>query len=293
MTFAFREVTVSGGRGDVEGTSEALNEITDVLVNEMGWVLKDDRRSQAGSADITLTHKVVFESDGGEVGTDPNWYLTITSGTAAATKSDYMGFQIASAYDTGTHDTAASGVETPTLHSTFYLNGDSNGFFNLWISGDKDSVVFVVNARNVYGMAIAGRGLHFLDNTAEPYGLYLYSAANTNINATIVRSIAGNPPQAFVNSSEGEFLVIPLATTNEPRLGLGQIEPVFTALPVLHTVDDSSPVRKGAIGVVKNAWSGIAQTVGWLKETILTVSGTGQEYVAFPDGSNALIIRKT
>lgn len=60
MPFAFREVTISGILQTVEGTSAALNVITDVMVNEMGWILEDDRRAQAGSSNVTLTHKVVF-----------------------------------------------------------------------------------------------------------------------------------------------------------------------------------------------------------------------------------------
>ena len=83
MPFSFREVTVSGFRADTEGTSKAISEIVEVLVNEMGWVLEDDRRTQAGSADVTLTHKVVFKNDTGESGTDSNWYFTITSATGA------------------------------------------------------------------------------------------------------------------------------------------------------------------------------------------------------------------
>lgn len=117
MAFAFRQVTISGHRNDTEGTSKAINEITDVLVNEMGWGLEEDRRSQAGNAAVNLTHKVVFKSNGGEFSDQPNWYFTLTSGTAAPAGTDRIGFQMCTAYNTATHDTNASGVETP--HHTY------------------------------------------------------------------------------------------------------------------------------------------------------------------------------
>ncbi len=293
MAFAFREVTISGGRNDTEGTSTALNEIRDVLLNEMGWVEEDDRRTQAGSSNVANTHKVVFNADGGEDGTGPNWFLTVTSGTTAGVGSDLLGIQVASAYDVSTHDTAASGVEIPTTHTTITLGADSNGYFNLWVSGDKDSVVFISNPRNSYTHVIAGRGLLFLDTNAEPFGLYLKGAANTDPLSTSVRSIVGSPPVALAGTNEGEFLAPNLATTNEPRIGLGQEEAIFTILPITHLADDTSPVRKGAIGVVKNMWTGVNHSGGWIKESLLTISGSNQIYLAFPQTSDTLVVRKS
>ncbi len=293
MAFAFREVTISGGRNDTEGTSKALNEIRDVLLNEMGWVEEDDRRTQAGSSNVANTHKVVFNSDGGEDGTGPNWFLTVTSGTTAAVATDVLGIQVASAYDVGTHDTAGSGVEIPVAHSTITLNSDSDGYFNLWISGDKDSVVFLANPRNDYRFVIAGRGLHFLDDNAEPFGLYLHGSSNTNPLSSSIRSIVGSPPVALAGTNEGEFIAPGLLIGNEPRIGLGQDEAIFTILPITHMVDDTSPVRKGAIGVVRNMWVGVTQNAGWIKESLLTISGSSQTYLAFPQTTTSLVIRKS
>lgn len=138
----------------------------------------------------------------------------------------------------------------------------------------------------------AGRSQHFLDDTMEPYGLYAYSALNYVPTTTTVRSIAGEPPQAFPNASEGEFLAYALGTTNEPRVGLGNSEAVWTATPMLHTVDDASPLSKGAIGVCSNFWSMTNQTTGIASPTEFEVTGTGERYLAF-GGSASLVIRKS
>ena len=109
MTFVYNEVTISGGHEGELGTSGVLNAITDAMVSA-GWSLVDDRRAQAGSATLSLTHKVVLSSNGGESGTSPDIYLTITSGTAAATTASTLGMQISGAYDVGSHAVPASGV---------------------------------------------------------------------------------------------------------------------------------------------------------------------------------------
>lgn len=296
MTFSFRQVTISGANQDVEGTSAALNEITDVLVNEMGWVLEDDRRSQAGSFNETLTHKVVFNSNGGESGTEPNWYLTLTSGTSVTVGQDFLGTKIHSAYDTGTHDTAASGIESPTTLGTYTLTTDSDGHFVMWISGDKDGIAVVTNTTTRYNYLLAGRGTHFLDNSFEPYGLHLLTGANsTNPAVTAVRGIIGDPPEAVDNANEAEFLVYSLGVNNQPRAGFqGADEAQFTALPIVYLVDDSSPSRKGAIAVLTQAWSCATADAGWVREAVITVPGTpDKEYIAFPDGTNGLVIRKS
>ncbi len=295
MSFSYRQVVISGTSDGVEGTSTALNEIVDVMVNEMGWVLEDDRRTQAGSANETLTHKVVLKSNLGESNDQPNWYMTISSGTTSTVKADTLGLKIHSAYDVGTHDTAATGVETPVTLATYTLTTDSDGNFVLWISGDKDGVALVTHARASYAHALIGRSQHFVDNTIEPFGLYINAVTtDTNPQSTAVRSIVGEPPSAFQNSSEGEFLVYPLTVTNEPRVNLGDGETSFTALPIMHMVDDTSPQRKGAIGLVSNAWSGTTANAGWLPETVITVAGSPpREYIAFPTTTNALVIRKS
>jgi len=297
MSFAFREVTISGSKLGVEGISTALNEITDVLVNEMGWVLEDDRRTQAGSTNVTLTHKVVFRNNGGESGTENSWYFTLTSGTAAAPGNNNVGFQLTDSYDTVTHDTSSSGVETPIAHTTSpVITLDSNGIFNLWISGDKDGIVIINNRENVYGVFSVGKSKTFLDSISEPQGLYSFtSTSNTATTTTTnVRVIAGNPPEAFTSTSETELLAVTMGTNNQPRFGLGQIDAIFTLLPLTLTVDDSSPTRRGFIGLARNIWVVAPTTVGWIKESLITISGSNQTYLAFPHtttGGSA--IRKT
>jgi len=295
MSFAYREVVVSGTRDGVEGTSQCINEITDVMVNQMGWVLEDDRRAQAGSSNETLTHKVVFKSNLGESNDQPNWYMTITSGTGSAQRNNFLSFKIHSAYDVGTHDTAATGVETPSTISTLTLPTDSDGNFVLWISGDKDGIALVTNSRSVYGHALVGRSQHFVDNSIEPFGLYINTSTDVNPATLSCRSIAGEPPQAFQNVSEGEILSYPFSTTHEPRMGLGSPEAFFTAMPLMHMTDDASPsIRKGAIGLISGAWSCAPTGAGWVKETVITVSGSpDREYVAFPTTTNGLVIRKS
>ena len=296
MSFAFREVTISGSKAGVEGTSQVLNEITDVLVNEMGWVLEDDRRTQAGSADITLTHKVVFNSNTGESGQESNWYFTLTSGTGASVGSNIIGFQMTTSYDIGTHDTSSSGVETPTLHSSpATITVDSDGIFNLWVSGDKDGVVIVNNRENSYGALMVGKAKTFLDSTFEPFGLYVVSAVgSTFLTTPNARSIVGNPPEAIINNSESEVLGITMGVSNEPRAGLGNSDAIFTLLPMVLTVDDISPSRKGFIGLVRNAWKVAPTSAGWIKESVITISGSGQTYLGFPEtGAGGIAVRRT
>lgn len=293
MPFSFREVTISGLRQDTEGTSAALNTITDVLVNEMGWGLEDDRRTQPGNANVTLTHKVVFKNNNGESGNDVNWFITLTSGTALATDSNLIGSQIHSLYDVSIHDTATSGVETPLSHVTNTFNTDSNGNFKMWISGDKDAVVIITQVLNNFSFMTFGKSKGFLGPNIEPYGIYLHSIASTIPTTTSVKSIVSNPPIAMQNANEGEFLSISTLTNNQPRINLGQQDPIFTFFPMVHTVDDGSPIRKGAIGLVRNAWAGIGANVGWLRPSLITVSGSIQTYLGFPDTSTALVIRRS
>jgi len=296
MSFAFREVTISGNKSGVEGMSSALNEITDVLVNEMGWVLEDDRRTRAGNANVTLTHKVVFRNNGGESGTDQSFYFTLTSGTVAAVLSNNMGFQLTDSYDTVTHDTSSSGVETPTSHTTTpFLTLDANGIFNLFISGDKDAIIIVANKEDNYSFMTVGKSKTFLDAISEPQGLYYFAATTTTtITTTSCRTIAGNPPQAFTASSDSEILAITMGTNNTPRFNLGQNDAIFTLLPLVLTVDDTTGPRKGFIGMLRNVWAVAPTSTGWIKESLITISGTSQTYLAFPTTTaGGLAIRKT
>jgi hypothetical protein len=292
MPFAYRQVTVSGHRVDTEGTSTALNEIADVLVNEMGWTMEDDRRSQNGSSNVALTHKIVLNSNGGEGG-HPNWFVTLTSGTTATAGSDTIGMQLATAYDTGTHDTAASGIETPTIHTSLNLNVDPDGPYTLWISGDKDGVVLVSQRHgDLMNWMTFGRGRHFLDDTLEPYGIYCYAQANNTLpTATAVRSIVGEPPVSLNGGAEGEFIAYTLTSTNDPRTGLGNDQDIWVILPILFTADDASPVRKGAIGFTNFFMAGNSNA-GMLTPAEYTDEQTGRSYVFF-GSSSTLVIRKS
>ena len=296
MSFAFREVTISGNKVGVEGTSAALNEITDVMVNEMGWVLEDDRRSQAGSSNVTLTHKVVFNSNSGESGSDANWYFTLTSGTTSTAGTDNIGFQMATSYDTGTHDTSSSGVEVPTGHtSPIGMTLDSNGIFNLWISGNKDGITVIYNRQNTYGFLMVGKVKPFLDKSLEPFGLYFHAiTTTTNPLTTSARSIVGQPPVAQESANESEFLSVSMVIGNEPRQGLGNTDAIFTLMPMVLTADGTSPLQKGFIGLIQNAWTVAPSSAGWIKESLVTISGSNQTYLAFPGSTTGgMAIRKT
>jgi hypothetical protein len=295
MSFAYRQVTISGHRIGTEGTSKAINEIVDVMVNGMGWVLEDDRRAQAGTASITTTHKVALRSNLGESGDQPEWHVVITSGNAAAAPSDLLGFQISTAYDTAAHDVPGTGIETPADHTTMTLATDSDAQFILWISGSKDGVVLVTHTPASTQWVTFGRSQHFLGNDLEPYGLYLHGATgdSTSAASTAVRSIAGQPAEAFTNANEGEFLTYSLAATNQPQYNLGESEAIWTALPVIHSVDDQSPVRKGAIGICSNFWAAAAQAAGLLRPVEVVVSGTSETYLIFGATADSLVIRKS
>lgn len=292
MTFAYRQVTISGHRIGTEGTSKAINEIVDVMVNGMGWVLEDDRRNQAGSATLSATHKVALRSNLGESGDQPQWHVVLTSGTAAAAPSDAIGCQISTAYDTTAHDVPGSGIETPTDHTSQLIATDSDGQFILWISGNKDGVVLVTHEQGQFNWLTFGRTQHFLSNNLEPYGLYVVSQASINPTIGNVPGIAGEPPQAFA-VGEGQFLSYTLATTNQPQYNLGEREAIFTAFPVIFAVNDGTPVRKGAIGIASNFWSAVTENAGIISPTEFVVSGTSERYMAFGGPTATLVVRKS
>ena len=84
------------------------------------------------------------------------------------------------------------------------------------------------------------------------------------------------------------------ASTNEPRSGLGNTDAIFTLLPLTLTVDDTTGPRKGFIGLLQNVWSVAPTTAGWIKESLVAISGSNQTYLAFPETSaGGIAIRKT
>ena len=296
MSFAFKEVTVSGGNFDVEGTASAIDEITDVMVSA-GWTIDDDRRSQPGSTSMTTTHKVVLVNDGGESGTDPNIYITLVSGTSASPGSDTVGFQVATAYDNVSHDVPASGIKIPNTNNPSFLSkkfdGDSNGYINMWIAADKDSVAVFTNSIGTRDQrVIVGKCIPFMDRDAEPYSVYLSNAGTFSATDSSVYAIVGNNPvQSIITSSDSSFSALTLTVSEEPRDGLGQDRHLYTGIPVLFSVDDTSPLLKGVLGYVDHIFTAVAQTVGLPRVGKMVVSGTGQEYIVFGQSTNSVFLR--
>lgn len=293
MVFHFREVTVSGANEGVEGMSGMINAITDAMVTA-GWSIVDDRRGQAGSSLLTTTHKIVLVNDGGESGTSPNIYFTMTSGTSATVNQITIGMQISGAYDVGSHDVPASGVRYPDsglLSQMRTFIGDPDGYNHLWIAADKDQVTWVNNSTgNTNYHVVVGKVKAFLDEDSEPYGAVLYSSVNVNI-SNGATGIVGNPPEVIDVVSDGDFFTYStLSTKNEPRAGLGNKEAIFTAVPILWSVDDAAPVRKGVIGFVKHLFTAANQSAGLPPFGRLVVSGTGQEFAVFGT-TNTLVMR--
>jgi len=292
MTFHFDEITVSGARFDTEGTSKGIKEISRVMTNYMGWTTHDDRTNQAGA-----NHKMVLRSTGEDPG--PAFYLVMTSGDnsgSVAPPQDVISFQISTFWDASTH-TVGSGVITPANPGVAELGRtDSDGFYTLWVSGDKDSVVIVGKARNNYNRVGFGRGENFLSPDYEPYGLYMLGGTgNTAIDPfnTSIRSVVGNPPTAITAANDGAFRSVAFSSTNEPRRGLNpsEIVPIFTAVPLVFFVEAAAST--GAISIVKNMWGFLPATIGYNSETVLVSSGTDREYMVFGDTSNGLLIRRT
>jgi hypothetical protein len=294
MSFVFRELTVSGSNQGVEGTSGVINAITDAMTTA-GWAIEDDRRSQAGSTSLVTTHKIVLKSDGGELGTSPNWYLTLTSGTSSTQGLNDIGTQISTAYDVGAHDVSASGIKNPdtgTLSSLTKLVTDSDGYNALWIAADKDVVVIVNNyVGTSFSAFYAGKAVNFLDEDKEPYGVMTRIVANHAWAGSGAVGIVGNPPENITTGSDGYILYYAFAATNEPRVGLGNPEALFTAVPWLWVVNDASPLRKGAIGYLKHCYSGAPNTAGVPFIGKAVVSETGQEFRVFAGAAASFYLR--
>lgn len=293
MTYAYKRVTVSGINIGTEGTSKAISLITDFLVNDCGWILEDDRRSQGGSATLSATHKVVLRNNKGENGDTPEWYITLASGVGAAAANSNIDCFIHTAYDVGTHTVPASGLSTPlqTVRNGVTFVVDTDGYFNMWMFGDKDGFVVVNNELNTQQMLIAGRVYPLLSDTYEPYGIYLTTQSNSfSPLHTSIRSIIGQPPLAITTASEGSFLWHAPTATQEPRLGLpSNREPTFALLPILFVA--SNATNKGAIGIVRHVFGAVPESVGWVEGSILTASGSGRTYIAFTEGTATSVFR--
>ncbi len=293
MTFAFRETTVSGLLLNVEGTSKYIKVIEDVLINDMGWALAEDSTALAGA-----NHKLILHNNGGESGSDPNYYLILTSGT-----TNEIGLQIATAWTVGSPGSVpGSGVgPAPTNTTTMTLETDEDGLFIGWIVGDKDAVNFVtriVTTANStdYDLSCVGRCLQFHDETLEPYSVYLFgsASASTIVESTNVTGLVGNNPViALGNSADGEIQFYAHSTVSEPWSldeTPGAVEKNFTAMPYLWNADDT--VNKGSMGLLRHIWS--INATGLPDETIMQDRTTNDEYIVFNTGSiRSFILRKT
>lgn len=295
MTFVYNEVTISGGNDDEHGVSGVLNAITDHLVTA-GWSIVDDRRSQPGSATLSLTHKVVLSNNGGETGSYPDVYFTITSGTAAATTATTCALQVSGAYDVGTHAVPASGVKSPnttTLSQLRPFTVDPDGYNRLWMAADQEAISFVINYQgDLYFTVDVGRSVNFLGGDLEPYGVYLSSSPGLLSIPTSVYGLMGNNPVQVVNSTnDTSFLTYTYAAANQPGKGMGSNEPRWAAMPIAWVAANTSPVQKGWIGYVRHKFSGASDVEGIPTVGEAVDVTTGQEFKVF-GGATSIYLRK-
>lgn len=292
MVFVYRNFTVSGTRPDTEGTSKFIQEAKSFL-EAAGWTTVDDRTAQPGA-----DHKLVMSSQG-EESTYPTFYMILTSGlgTATAGQSD-TSFQVATDWNVGSHSVPADGVVSPiAVGNPSYVSTYSQQDWEVWMSGDSEGVVFVTRQSATYDSIAAGRLNQFSSVEEDPYPLYIngsISALITVENATYLRGIAGNPPQALGANSEAEIKTFAFASTNQPYQ-LGSVTSIYLAAPLVLYWDDLSPIRKGLVGTLRNAWAGAGSNAGMLEEGTLVASGTfgKQVYRAFLSGTtDSLIIRQ-
>jgi len=296
MTFVYNEITISGGNRDVHGLTGVLNAVTDHLVTA-GFVIVDDRRDQAGSATLSLTHKVVLSSDGGESGLSPNFYITLTSGTAAATTATTIGMQVSAAYDVGAHAVPASGIKSPdttTLSQLRVFTVDPDGYNRLWMAADQDAISFVTNRTgDAYFMVDIGKAENFLDEDLEPYGVYLSTfGAITSAPSSVFGLMGNNPVQPIIAINDSSFVTYIFAASNQPTRGLGNEEPRWAAMPITWIAFNTIPLTKGWIGYVKHKFAGASKAEGIPTVGDAVDITTGQEFKVF-SSTLSFFLRKT
>lgn len=307
MVFRYKLVTVSGTQEGVEGVSAGINEITTYL-QEVGWNLVDDRRSQAASNDISLTHKVVFSSNG-EEDNYPTFFLTLVSGTSTATDQNAVTFLAHTAYDLTAHDVPASGVSSgpnnkPSAVERLQIRSQDDDT-EIYMSGDSEMVHFItrrVNLNNISSTmdnVMVGRFNSFMSIEDNPYPLIANGSTGITITTaefSEVRGTGGNPPEAFDASGSMEVRNYVINTAQQPY-NIGAADTVFNALPLLVSYNSAS-IGKGIAGTIRNAWA-LPANVGVLNLGNLIASGTFgiQEYLSFtvePNSSgDPLVVRKS
>jgi len=292
MSFLYRNVTISGSVPGNEGVTDFLQELKDFMTTA-GWSLTEDRTDQDGLEDC----KLVMQSNG-ESGEYPTFFLVAHSG------SDYTSFYMATAYDTGTHDVATTGIQTNAYGvamARFVTESESD--FQVWFSGDSEALAIVSDRipGPDYDSVLIGRLNSFMSTADNPYPLYIISANGAVIitvdsNGTVSRGTGGNPPFAFDGSNENRVRDYTYLSTNQPYT-FGTAESVFLATPLIFNYTwTAATQRKGMAGTVRNAWRGAGSSMGMLSNHILTASGTSgvQTYKAFVrDTADSLIIRVT
>jgi hypothetical protein len=263
-----------------------------------GWQLIDNRSTQAGSATPSLTHKLVFSSNG-EAGNYPTFYMTLFSGTGAAAGSSLVSFLMSTAYDVVAHDVPSSGVSSSANNiqdANTSLNTPSEANFEVWMSGDSEGVAFITRQTSTYDSICLGRANSFSSVSENSFPLYVSGGGSSAIvvSNSSVRGVGGNPPRAFTASNEMEASLVTFAAANQPY-DLDAATSIFLAVPILLMYDDASPIRKGAAGTLRNVWATAGTNAGTLAEGRLTASGTfgAQTYRVFPLTTEGLLIRET
>jgi len=299
MSFQYQNFTISGSRDEIEGTSEFVTRLRNSM-ESAGWVIEDDRRTQAGSATDADTHKIVMKSEG-EDDSLSTFYLTIASGVSSVQNSNVVSFMMSTGYDVGTHDVPSSDAKIPAnLGGSDFLNTRTSQDYEIWMSGDSEGVVFITRqSPATYASCYIGRCNQFTSIALDPHPLYIVAGNTTLVTkSTSAKVIAGNPPEAAAAVSEGESIGISYTAADQPYTGVHtSVNSIFVATPLVITMDDAAPsIRKGMVGTVRNAWQAAGTTSDMLAEGTLTASGSFgvQIYRAFPVSTvSSLIIRQS
>jgi len=284
MSFAFREVVISGSRPDTEGSARGIQELTTAM-ETMGWTIHDDRTAQPSP-----NHKMVLYNNQGEDATASGIYMVLTSGT-----NDEIGVQVSTGWNASTH--VLEGVYSPLTAGPTSIQTDEDATYMMWVAGDKDAIAVFTKTEDIYTGLVAGRAVPFMDTDYEPYGVYVRESFPNSpvIPATSpVYGLVGTTPTAITTSNQAS-IIFPgtFGTADEPRTALQHDweDVVFTALPMIFMVDIDND-NKGAIGFVKHLWYFLTATnTGVHSEVIWVDQVTGMEYMTFASTSTMVLRR--
>lgn len=313
MVYLYRRVLVSGTAEGVEGVSAGLAEIS-TFMQDCGWTLFDDRSAQPGNALNTDHMKYVFSSNG-EEGNYPTYFFTLTSGSTTSVNSNAVYFSCDSAYDIGTHTTAASGVTTRNGTGNTDVNGDNrlqilsqSDNTEIYMAGDSEMVHLITrkesdnNSTNTMDNVYFGRFNSFFTVDENPYPLIVMGQAGNGIvtaTTSFPRGIWGNPPES--SAARGQLTTIGMAVSfdNNQPYDMG-VDSIFTALPIAITYNNLAPYahKKAYAGTVRNGWISADRT-RLANLSILTASGTegAQEFITFTHqtltSTPSIVVRKS